>query len=102
VEGDLNLGPGTGYGLLLVRGELNVVGTLNWNGLILVIGQGVVRWSPGITGTINGGLFTARTRATDGSLLVTPTDVTYNITDPAQIRAANQSFPYNTIAIKER
>ena len=36
------------------------------------------------------------------SLLVTPADVSYNITDPIQIKAANQSFPYNAIAIKER
>ena len=102
VDGNLNLGPGTGYGLLLVRGDLNIVGRVSWNGLILVIGQGVLRWSPGVTGTINGGLFVARTRATDGSLLVTPADVSYNITDPIQIKAANQSFPYNAIAIKER
>src|SRR5207249_2533870 len=48
VDGNLSLGPGTGYGLLLVRGELNVVGNMTWNGLILVIGQGVLRWNPGV------------------------------------------------------
>src|SRR5262249_41039490 len=41
VDGNLDLGPGAGYGLLLVRGELNIVGNLTWSGLILVIGQGV-------------------------------------------------------------
>ena len=101
VEGNVDLGPGNGYGILLVRGEVNVIGNFTWNGLILVIGQGVLRWN-GVSGTINGGLFTARTRAADGALLSAPAGVTFNITDVAQIQAANRSFPYNPIAIKER
>src|SRR5262245_10933588 len=102
VEGNLDLGPGTGYGILLLRGELTIVGDITWNGLIMVIGQGVLRWKPGVMGIINGGLFVARTRAPDGSLLSTPMDVTYNITDTAQIKAANQPFPFSPIAIKEK
>src|SRR5262249_48297415 len=38
VDGNLDLGPGTGYGLLLVRGELHIVADTTWNGLIVVIG----------------------------------------------------------------
>ena len=102
VEGNLDLGPGTGYGILLLRGELTVVGDITWNGLIVVIGQGVLRWKPVVTGVINGGLFTARTRAVDGSLLSTPMGVMYNITDAAQIKTANQAFPFSPIAIKEK
>jgi Tfp pilus assembly protein PilX len=102
VDGNVDLGPATGYGLLLVRGELNVVGDITWNGLILVIGQGVVTWKAGVSKTINGGFFVARTRAADGSMLIQPTGVTFDITDAAQIRTADRTFPYNPIAVKER
>jgi hypothetical protein len=102
VDGDVELGPGRGYGLLLVRGSLNVTGEVTWNGLILVIGQGVLYWAPGISGVINGGLFVARTRAADGSLAGETTTVTFDVTDPFQIQAANQTFPYVPIAIRER
>ena len=102
VQGNLDLGPGTGYGILLLPGELTIVGDITWNGLIVLIGQGALHWKPGVMGIINGGLFTARTRAADGSLLSTPMDVMYNITDTAQIKAANQLFPFSPIAIKEK
>ena len=73
-----------------MRGALNLAGNFTWNGLVLVIGPGAIQ----VDGTINGGIFIAPT--------LTPLDVTYNISDAAQIRAASQSFPYNLIAIKER
>lgn len=101
-DGNLDLGPGIGYGLLLVRGELNIVGNVEWNGLILVVGQGVVRWRPGVSSTINGGLFIARTRQLDGAKLPAPAGVSFSITDLTQVRAANRPFPYNPIAIRER
>jgi hypothetical protein len=102
VDGNLDLGPGTGYGLLLVRGEVHIVGNLTWNGLILVIGQGVLRWSSGVSGTIQGGLFVAKTRDTNRALLSAPENVSFTITDVSQIKAANRPFPYNPIAVKER
>jgi Tfp pilus assembly protein PilX len=102
VEGNLDLGPGTGYGILLLRGELTVVGDITWNGLIVVIGQGVIHWKPGVTGIIDGGLFAARTRAVDGSLLSTPMSVMYDITDTTQIKAGNRLFPFTPIAIREK
>src|SRR5262249_55475596 len=98
-NGDFDLGVGTGHGVLLVRGQLNIVADVTWNGLVLVIGQGVVRTNAGAIATINGGLFIARTRAADGTLLSTPADVAYTITDPAQIKAANALFPYSPIFI---
>jgi Tfp pilus assembly protein PilX len=101
-SGNVDLGPGVGYGLLLVRGELHIVGDLIWNGLILVIGQGVVHWNAGVTGTIDGGLFVAKTRALDSSLLGAPSNWSYTITDVSQIQAANRRFPFNPIAIRER
>jgi len=78
------------------------VDDITWNGLILVIGQGVLRWNPGVSGNINGGVFVARTREPNGSLLHAPADVAFTITDAAQMKAANRSFPYNPIAIREK
>jgi PilX N-terminal len=86
VAGNVDLGPGTGYGILLARGNVNVTGDFVWNGLILVVGGGSVQWN-GHTGVINGGMLVFGT---------------YNVTDAAQIRLANQSFPYRTVAIQEK
>jgi hypothetical protein len=102
VNGNIDLGPGTGYGILLVRGEVRVVGDFTWNGLLLIIGQGIMHSNSDAHGTIHGGLFIARTRAADGTLLTAPAEVMFSITDAAQIKAANRSFPYSPIAINER
>jgi hypothetical protein len=86
VNGNANLGPGTGYGILLASGNVNVTGDFVWNGLILIIGTGTLRMN-GYSGTVNGGLFAGGV---------------YTVSDPVQIRLANQSFPYTPIAIQER
>jgi Tfp pilus assembly protein PilX len=69
VEGDLSIGPVTGYGLLVVTGNLSFSGNYAWNGLILVIGQGTVTANGGGHGEIDGGIFLANTRNTSGALL---------------------------------
>jgi hypothetical protein len=38
-DGELKLNNVTGYGILLVRGNLEMAGNFNWNGLIIVTGQ---------------------------------------------------------------
>jgi Tfp pilus assembly protein PilX len=86
VTGNAYLGPGKGYGILLCRGDLNVTGNFTWNGLVLLIGTGTVRWN-GHTGTINGGFYSGGV---------------YAINDTGQIKLANQSFPYSAIAVQER
>jgi hypothetical protein len=86
VSGNANLGPGTGYGILLCRGDLNITGNFTWNGLVLVIGTGTIHWN-GFTGVINGGIFSGGV---------------YSVTDPGQIQLANDAFPYSAIAIQER
>jgi len=61
VNGDLNLNGwhGFGYGLLLVTGTLIYDPDANWNGLVLVIGQGIyysnMNGSGGIQGAVLGG-----------------------------------------------
>lgn len=101
VNGEVHLGGGTGYGILLARAGVTATGNFTWNGLILVIGQGTFDWN-GADGLVNGGLFVARTRASDGTLLAEPADVTVNINgDGSAIAAANGPFPYVPIAIRE-
>ena len=118
VNGDVSLGPGVGYGVLLVRGDLWVTGSFTWNGLILVIGQGSFHWNGAGDGSINGGLFLARTRANDrssanplGTLLSSRGEITADFNgargsgiqyNTSMIEAANQALPYNAIAVRER
>ena len=118
VNGDANLDSGSGYGMLVVRGNLRMTGNFKWNGLILVIGQGVLHWNAGGNGSVTGGLLVARTHAADrtpadplGTLLSTRGNVTADFNgaegtglryDTSAISAASQTFPYTPIAIRER
>lgn len=116
VEGDCELVNVTGYGLLLVRGDLTVSGTLFWNGLILVIGQGVMRASEGATGGISGAVFLARTRQADrsaenllGTVLETRGPVTFALDagalsiqrNDSEFERANKPFPYVATTYRE-
>ncbi len=59
-EGDLTLaGNGSGAGLLIVKGSLNYQGAFNYNGLILVIGEGHLEIG-GANKSIIGGVYVAR------------------------------------------
>jgi hypothetical protein len=108
INGDVTLGPGTGYGILLVRGAVSVAGNFTWNGLFLIIGKGILIWNTGTTGLIHGGVFVAQTLASDGSRLASLGTGTPDLSsativyDAAAIKAANQTFPYSPIAIIER
>ena len=62
VDGDFNFGNGTGAGVLVVTGTLSFNGNATFNGLILVIGQGIVTESGGGSGGFNGSMFVAKTR----------------------------------------
>ena len=92
-NGDCTFGPGTGFGLLLVRGELTISGGFSWDGLIVVIGKGVVHWSPDALGQIHGGLFIAS--------ITSPGPITFDQTDQAAMVRANTRFPYSVIAFRE-
>ena len=58
-----------GYGLLLVTGTFTYDPDTNWNGIILVIGQGIVNGSHAQYKQINGAMFVAKTRDASRSLL---------------------------------
>jgi hypothetical protein len=69
VDGDLTLGPGspTGQGTLIVTGNLTLDGNFNWNGVIMVLGEGRVYRSGGGNGNIYGAMFVAKFAKTGAS-----------------------------------
>jgi len=66
IDGDLTLGPGnpTGQGNLIVTGKLTLDGNFNFNGVIMVLGEGEVYRSGGGHGNIYGAMFVAKFAAT--------------------------------------
>ena len=61
VNGDFNFGANSGAGVLIVTGTLNITGQSSFNGLILVIGQGVMTEQGAGSGQFNGSIFLAKT-----------------------------------------
>lgn len=62
VDGDFTLGPGnpSGQGTLIVTGQLILDGNFNFNGVIMVLGEGDVLRSGGGTGNVFGAMFVAK------------------------------------------
>jgi hypothetical protein len=71
VNGDLDFNGWhqTGYGILLVTGNLKYDPDATWEGLVLVIGQGNFVSTKGGVGKIDGAVFVAKTRGASGNLL---------------------------------
>jgi hypothetical protein len=71
VNGNLDLSAwhNTGYGLLLVTGNLYYDPDASWKGIVLVIGQGNFVSTRSGTGEIDGAVFIAKTRDSSGALL---------------------------------
>jgi hypothetical protein len=68
VNGDLTLtGNGNGYGILVVTGTLTVKGTVQWNGLVLVVGKGDLQMDG--TNSFYGAVLVAKTKDTSGNKL---------------------------------
>jgi hypothetical protein len=63
VNGDFNFGSNSGAGVLIVTGTLSITGQSSFNGLILVIGQGMLTENGGGSGQFNGSVFLARTNS---------------------------------------
>ena len=74
VNGDLDLNGwhNTGYGLLLVTGNLHYDPDASWQGIVLVIGKGTVTGSNNGNGEIDGAFLVAKTRDASGILLPDP------------------------------
>src|SRR6202007_312795 len=62
VNGDFNMGNASGAGVLIVPATLSFNGNANFDGLILVVGQGAMSESGGGNGGFNGSVFLAKTR----------------------------------------
>jgi hypothetical protein len=86
VQGNLDLAAwhNTGYGMLLVTGNLNYDPDASWNGIVLVIGQGTVTGSLSGAGQINGAFFVAQTRDPATWTLLTGTNL-----GPASVQFAS-------------
>ncbi|MBW6509221.1 MAG: hypothetical protein K0A94_06695, partial [Desulfuromonadales bacterium] len=73
VNGDATLGNlpgGGGTGILVVTGTLTLKGNFDYHGLVLVVGDGILRRDGGGNGTITGSIFVANTKIPDPN----PTD----------------------------
>jgi len=73
VDGSFDLGPNTGYGILVVTGNFIYHGNSGWNGIILVVGDGTTTFDGqgGGNGEFDGAIFVATTRDSNGNPLAT-------------------------------
>ncbi|HET9217483.1 MAG TPA: pilus assembly PilX N-terminal domain-containing protein [Terriglobia bacterium] len=116
VDGNAAIGDAGGHGLLVVRGELELQGTVFWNGLIVVVGQGVLRASASSVVSISGAVFLSRTREDDrsetnplGTLLPRRGPVTLDLSavtttiawSAQEQELANRRFPFIPITWRE-
>ena len=81
VDGSFDLGPNTGYGLLVVTGNFHYHGNSGWKGIILVIGDGTTTFdgNGGGNGEFDGAIFVATTRDVNGNQLANFGTVNYDI-----------------------
>lgn len=97
VRGDAHLSQADfgnpGAGIILIEGDLDLSGYPTYNGLILVIGTGVVNISGGGNGTVNGGILLANTSGCT-SPTDTPGSVEFNASG-----GGNFVMNYNSDAI---
>jgi hypothetical protein len=112
VNGNFNLhGNGTGYGLLLVTGTLDYDPDASWNGVILVIGKGILTSTRSGVGTINGAVFVAQTRdRASGNLLSDPNLMHSSFTQKGGngiqyssglVKATQALMPYQVLSFRE-
>ena len=81
VNGDFDLGPNTGCGLIVVTGNFLYHGNSGWNGIILVIGSGTTTFqgNGGGSGQFDGAIFVATTKDAAGNPLPTLGTVNFDI-----------------------
>ena len=112
VDGDFDLGPNTGYGLLVVTGNFHYHGNSGWNGVILVIGDGTTTFDGqgGGNGEFDGAIFVATTRDAAGNQLANFGTVNYDISggggngvyyDSCWIRNVQKPPTYKVLSFRE-
>lgn len=108
-DGDLTLNNVTGYGVLVVTGDLNLAGTFGWRGIILVIGEGKINGSSVNAGEIDGAMIAAQIHDSSGHILSSlgPASVNWNngrggiFYDSCWINNAMAAFPYKVLSFRE-
>jgi hypothetical protein len=108
-DGDLTLNNVTGYGILVVTGDLNLSGTFGWRGIILVIGEGKVNGTSVSGNEIDGTMIVAQTRDSSFRLLSSlgPAIVDWTngkggfFYDSCWINNAMAAFPYKVLSFRE-
>jgi hypothetical protein len=112
VNGSFDLGPNTGYGLLVVTGNFQYHGNSGWKGVILVVGDGTTTFlgNGGGSGSFDGAIYVATTRDANGNLLPNFGTVNYDNTggggngiyyNSCWIKQANQPPTYRVLSFKE-
>ena len=111
VRGDLTINAwhNTGYGLLLVTGQLKYDPDASWNGIILVIGKGVFISNQSGPGQINGAVLIANTRDSSGNLLTNLGPASFSQTAGGSgihysskwIAAVQSAAPYQVLSFRE-
>jgi hypothetical protein len=98
VDGSFDLGPNTGYGLLVVTGNFRYQGNSSWHGIILVVGDGTTTFlgNGGGNGEFDGAIFVATTRDAAGNQLNNYGMVNYDITG-----GGGNGIYYNSCWIKQ-
>ncbi len=81
VDGSFDLGPNTGYGILVVTGNFHYHGNSGWNGIVLVVGDGTTTFDGqgGGSGEFDGAIFAATTRDASGNQLPNYGSVNFDI-----------------------
>jgi hypothetical protein len=112
VDGSFDLGPNTGYGLLVVTGNFQYHGNSGWKGIILVVGDGTTTFigNGGGNGEFDGAIFVATTRDVNGVQLNNFGTVNYDISggggngvyyNSCWIRQVQQPPTYKVLSFRE-
>jgi hypothetical protein len=112
VTGNLDITNLTGAGILLVEGNASFSGRPNYDGVILIIGNGNVSMSGGGNGVIDGAMLVANLHDSSGHLLTSgaPGIPVMNFNglgnmtiqyDSCWVAAMNQSAPYSSLGVRE-
>ncbi|MGI8784476.1 MAG: pilus assembly PilX family protein [Acidobacteriota bacterium] len=92
VNGDLSMtGGGSGAGLLVVKGALELGGSFAWDGLIFVVGEGKLRIHGANLGIIGGVYVQNLTETTPGQFVSGPADIEFS---------GNSNFYYSSDMIR--
>jgi hypothetical protein len=113
VDGSFDLGPNTGYGLLVVTGNFQYHGNSGWKGIILVVGDGTTTFlgNGGGNGEFDGAIFAATTRDANGNQLPNFGSVNFDITggggngmyyNSCWINRVQQPPSYQILSFQER